>query len=200
MRLRDGKQGYGGEDAALMKKGDNIVLIGMPGVGKSTSGVVVAKLGGYRFLDSDLLIQHETGKLLKETIAEEGLEKFKEIEGRVNAGIDAAKTVIATGGSVVYSEEAMSHLREIGVVVYLRASYETVCGRISNPVGRGIAMEEGMTLEDVYKEREPLYVKYADVLVDIEGETIEETAKEILRKVSGYGRGILQTDDIKGKI
>ena len=183
-----------------MKKGDNIVLIGMPGVGKSTSGVVVAKLGGYRFLDSDLLIQHETGKLLKETSAEEGLEKFKEIEGRVNAGIDAAKTVIATGGSVVYSEEAMSHLREIGVVVYLRASYETVCGRISNPVGRGIAMEEGMTLEDVYKEREPLYVKYADVLVDIEGETIEETAKEILRKVSGYGRGILQTDDIKGKI
>lgn len=165
-----------------MKKGDNIVLIGMPGVGKSTAGVVVAKLGGYHFLDSDLLIQQKTGKLLKEIIAEEGVDNFKAIEGRINAGIAVGRTVIATGGSVVYNDEAMRHLGEIGVVVYLRASYETICKRISNPVGRGIAMEDGMTLHDVYKERTPLYEKYADIIVDIEAETIEETAHEILKK------------------
>ena len=105
---------------------NNIILIGMPGVGKSTIGVILAKLLGYQFVDADLLIQQQEKKLLKDIINERGTDGFIEVENRVNAGIVAEHTVIATGGSVVYGKEAMRHLKEIGTVVYLEVSYDTI--------------------------------------------------------------------------
>ena len=102
----------------------NIVLIGMPGAGKSTVGVVLAKRLGYRFLDSDLVIQEQTKKLLHELITEHGVDGFLKIEEDINAGLDCEQAVIATGGSVIYGEKAMEHLRKIGCVVYLKLSYK----------------------------------------------------------------------------
>ena len=109
----------------------------MPGVGKSTIGVILAKEIGYQFLDADLLIQQQENRLLKEIIAEEGADGFISIENRVNASIDANRTVIATGGSVVYGKEAMEHLREIGTMIYLRLSYASLKRRLHNLRGRG---------------------------------------------------------------
>ena len=108
----------------------NIVLIGMPGVGKSTAGVVLAKVLGYEFIDADLIIQQQEGKLLREIIAEVGTDGFIEVENRVNSQIEVEKSVIATGGSVVYGKEAMQHLREIGTVVYLKVSYDILEKRL----------------------------------------------------------------------
>ena len=116
-----------------MKK--NITLIGMPGVGKSTIGVVLAKVLGYQFLDSDLLIQKQEGRKLHQIISQEGNEGFKIIENRVNASIQAEETVIATGGSVIYCPEAMEHLKSIGTVVYLKLSLEPLSKRLGNLKG-----------------------------------------------------------------
>ena len=164
---------------------DNIVLIGMPGVGKSSAGVVLAKVLGYEFVDTDLVIQREEKRLLKDIIAMDGNDAFLAIENRINAGIEVHNSVIATGGSVIYGKEAMEHLKEIGMVVYLRASLETIQSRLLNLEGRGVAMKNGQSLEDLYCERIPLYEKYADVIVDMDGVTIEETVRnmhKILRK------------------
>ena len=109
---------------------NNIVLIGMPGAGKSTVGVVLAKVAGYKFVDSDLVIQEQQGKLLHELITEHGLDGFLEIENQTNASLDMTKSVIATGGSVIYGKEAMEHLREIGLVVYLNLSLESIADRL----------------------------------------------------------------------
>lgn len=147
-----------------MKK--NITLIGMPGVGKSTIGVVLAKVLGYQFLDSDLLIQKQEGRKLHQIISQEGNEGFKIIENRVNASIQAEETVIATGGSVIYCPEAMEHLKSIGTVVYLKLSLEPLSKRLGNLKGRGVLLKEGQTLEDLYRERTPLYEKYADLVID----------------------------------
>ena len=119
---------------------DNIIFIGMPAVGKSTVGVVVAKRLGYQFMDTDLLIQEEEGKLLKDIIEERGTEGFLEVEDRVNAGVDVAHTVISPGGSVVYCENAMRHYKEIGTVVYLQASFETINQRLNNAKNRGVVL------------------------------------------------------------
>lgn len=162
---------------------DNIVLIGMPGVGKSSAGVVLAKVLGYKFLDTDILIQEETNMLLKDIIEKEGLDKFKEIENNINAKVTANRTVIATGGSVVFGAEAMEHLKSIGKVVYLKASYEEINKRLGNLKGRGVAMEEGQTLFDIYEERVPLYEKYAEITVDETGKDIRETVNLILEKL-----------------
>lgn len=162
----------------------NIVLIGMPGVGKSSVGVVLAKVLGYEFVDSDLVIQRIEKRLLKDIIAEEGHDGFIGIENRINAAITADRTVIATGGSVVYGSEAMSHLADIGTVVYLCASYDTIRARLSNLVGRGVAMSEGQTLLDLYNERIPLYEKYGDVTIELDGLTIEETVGRIMEAIS----------------
>lgn len=148
-----------------MKK-ENITLIGMPGVGKSTVGVVLAKVLGYRFLDSDLEIQEQTGKLLHELIREHGSDGFLEIENKVNAALDVKHTVIATGGSVVYGEEAMRHLQEISTVVYLRLPYEDLELRLGDLHERGVVLKAGQTLQDLLEIRTPLYEKYADVIVD----------------------------------
>ena len=117
---------------------ENIVLIGMPGSGKSTVGVILAKVLGYTFVDSDLLIQKEEKKLLKDIIAKEGQEGFLKIENRVNKSIDTEKSVIATGGSVVYCQEAMEHLKKIGTVLYLKLDYQILNRRLSNLIGRGV--------------------------------------------------------------
>lgn len=148
----------------------------MPGVGKSTAGVVLAKIAGYRFLDSDLLIQQEDGRLLREIIAQEGNDRFHEIEERVNASIDVHRTVIATGGSVIYGPKAMAHFAEIGRIIYLRASFETVSSRVTNLVGRGVTMKEGQSFRDLFDERKSLYERYADIIIDVDRQGIEQTA------------------------
>lgn len=167
-----------------MKK-NNVVFIGMPGAGKSTVGVVLAKMLGYRFVDSDLVIQEKTGKLLYQLLDTCGLERFREIENEVNAGITADHAVIATGGSAVYGKEAMEHFREIAVVVYLKLS----CGEIRERLGdlheRGVAMEPGQTLESLYQERCPLYEQYADVTVDCDGKSLREVARQVYDRMQG---------------
>lgn len=159
---------------------NNITLIGMPGAGKSTIGVVLAKVLGYQFLDSDLLIQKQEKRRLSEIIEEEGYIGFQEVENRVNASIEADKTVIATGGSVVYCEEAMEHLKSIGTVVYLKLSLNALSKRLGNLKGRGVLLREGQTLTDLYDERTPLYEKYADIVIDEEGKDLEASLELLL--------------------
>lgn len=161
-----------------MKK--NIVLIGMPGVGKSTIGVILAKELGYQFIDSDLVIQQQEKRLLREIIEQEGVDGFLEIENRVNAGIQAEGAVIATGGSAVYGAEAMEHFRQTGTVVYLRLAYEKLKKRLGNLRGRGVVLRKGQTLHDIYRERSVLYEKYADIIIEETGRDIEATLREIL--------------------
>ena len=162
----------------------NIVLIGMPGVGKSTIGVILAKVMGYQFLDADLVIQQEEGKLLREIIAEQGTDGFIQVENRVNASLDVDKTVIATGGSVVYGKEAMEHLGEIGTVVYLKVSYDIIDKRLADIRGRGVVLREGQTLADLYEERTPLYEKYADITVLEDDLGVEETVERLLAQLN----------------
>ena len=158
---------------------DNIVLIGMPGVGKSTVGVVLAKALGFQFVDADLLIQEAEGKLLSELIEEHGTDGFIEIENRVNSQIQTHRSVIATGGSVVYGKEAMEHLKSIGTVVYLKQNLRVLQRRLRNLKGRGVVLKEGQTLVDLYKERTVLYEKYADITVDQYKQSIEQTLKAV---------------------
>lgn len=157
----------------------NITLIGMPGAGKSTVGIVLAKILGMEFLDSDLLIQKREKKLLWQIIEEQGLDGFNQVEEEVNASIEAEHTIIATGGSAVYSEKAMRHLKEIGMVVYLKVSCEELKKRLGDLKNRGVSMKEGQTLEDLYEERRPLYEKYADITVDLEKTDIRQAAEMI---------------------
>ena len=161
---------------------ENIVLIGMPSSGKSTSGVLLAKRIGYGFIDCDLIIQGEEGALLSEIIAKKGAEGFLEIEERVNAGLFASRCVIATGGSVCYSDRAMQHLKSIGKVIYLELSEQEAERRIPSLVKRGVVMRgEVNTLADLYRERVPLYERYADFTVHCDGQTIDETVEAIAR-------------------
>ncbi|MGI6088674.1 MAG: shikimate kinase [Bilifractor porci] len=162
---------------------DNIILTGMPGVGKSTIGVILAKEIGYRFLDSDLLIQEREKRLLKEIIAEEGIDGFLEIENRVNASIQTENTVIATGGSAVYGAEAMRHFKETGRVVYLHLEYDQLKKRLGDLKDRGVVLREGQTLLDIYKERELLYRQYADLILDETGRDLENTLAELIRQL-----------------
>ena len=160
---------------------NNITLIGMPGAGKSTIGVVLAKVLGYQFLDSDLLIQKQEKRRLSEIIEEEGYKGFKDVENRVNASIEAENTVIATGGSVVYCEEAMEHLKSIGTVVYLKLSLNALSKRLGNLKGRGVLLREGQNLTDLYEERAPLYEKFADIVLDEEGKDLEASLEILLK-------------------
>ena len=155
---------------------ENIVLIGMPGAGKSTVGVVLAKRLGLSFLDSDLVIQEREGCVLHEIIEKEGLDGFNGIEA-----IDVKRTIIATGGSAVYGKEAMQHLHEIGAVFYLKLSYEELKNRLGDLSERGVSIREGQTLLDLYEERKPLYEKYADYVVDCEGKSIREVVEEMTK-------------------
>lgn len=158
----------------------NIIFIGMPASGKSTVGVVVAKRLGYEFIDTDLLIQKQEKKLLKDIIAEVGNEGFLEIENQVNRDINPEYAVISPGGSVVYCQEAMEHFKEIGTIIYLKVSFETINRRISNAKNRGVVLKAGQTLRDLYEERTTLFEKYADYVVSEEGLGLEETIDEVL--------------------
>lgn len=162
-----------------MKK-DNIVLIGMPGVGKSTVGVILAKILGYQFVDADLVIQKEEGKLLKDIIAEKGTDGFIQVENRVNSNLQVHESVVATGGSVVYGTEAMEHLSEIGTVVYLKQSLRKLERRLRNIKNRGVVLRPGQTLKDLYRERTVLYEKYADIVVDESDLNVEQTVEAVI--------------------
>ncbi len=153
----------------MTDKRDNITLIGMPASGKSTIGVLLAKRLGYSFVDVDIVIQEQEGKLLKEIIAERGDDGFLEVENRINRELNVCKSVIAPGGSVIYGKEAMEHLKEISIVVYLKLSYESVKERLGNLVDRGVVLKDGMTLYDLYQERVPYYESYADITIDETG-------------------------------
>lgn len=157
----------------------NITLIGMPASGKSTVGVLLAKRLGYSFVDVDIVIQEQEGRLLKEIIEQEGTDGFLKVEDRVNRELDVRRSIIAPGGSVIYGEKAMEHLKAISTVVYLKLSYEEVEERLGDLKDRGVALKDGMTLRDLYDERVPLYERYADITVDETGKTPGKTVDEL---------------------
>lgn len=159
---------------------DNIIFIGMPSAGKSTVGVVAAKRLGYEFVDTDLLIQKQEGCLLKQIIAEKGIDGFLSIEDQVNSDVDVNHTVISPGGSIVYCANAMNHYKEIGTVVYLQTSFQTINERIGDPEKRGVVLREGQSLRDLYEERKELFEKYADITICEDGLTLEETIGNVL--------------------
>lgn len=165
----------------------NLIFIGMPAVGKSTVGVVVAKRLGKRFIDTDLLIQEQENRLLHEIIADIGEDEFLKIENRINRDIDVNNSVISPGGSIVYCEEAMKHFKEIGTVVYLQASYQTIKRRIKSPRKRGVVLRQGQTFRDLYKERTTLFEKYADITICEDGCRIEQTIENVLLAVEKPG-------------
>ena len=164
---------------------NNIILIGMSGSGKSTLGVVLAKRLGYDFVDTDILIQQKYHKLLQEIIDSEGNAEFARKEEAVLSEVDFKRTVISTGGSAVYYEKAMENLKRQGLVVYLAVPYEEIMRRIISPAKRGILIPEGLTLEDVWREREPLYRKYADVVLPVMREKVETTVQRLQQAMEG---------------
>lgn len=167
------------------KKKSNITLIGMPSSGKSTIGVLLAKRLGYSFVDVDIVIQEKEGCLLKEIIAEQGMDGFMEVENRINAELDVTHSVIAPGGSVIFGKEAMEHYKEISQIVYLKLGLEEVERRIGNVVDRGVVLKEGQTLKDLYEERIPYYEKYADITIDETGQTagrIVDTLRKLIEE------------------
>jgi shikimate kinase len=161
----------------------NIVLIGMPGSGKSTCGVLAAKALLKNFYDTDLLIQGLEGSALQDIIDEKGIEYFMQAEERAILSLNMDATVIATGGSVVYSDKAMQHLKNMGKVICLNLDYDTMCSRIRNITTRGVVMRNGATLRDMYNERLPLYEKYADVTIHCDSNTVEQTVEQIVKAV-----------------
>ena len=170
----------------------NIVLIGMPGCGKSTVGVLLAKAMGMAFVDTDVVFQAKEGRKLQRIIEEIGIDAFLAREEEAILSLSCNKTVIATGGSVVYGQRAMKRLHEGGVVVYIRLPYAQIERRLSNLATRGVTLREGQTLYDLYEERIPLYEKEADVVLDAVDLQIEQTVEAIARRVemmngAGYG-------------
>ncbi|MBR3994647.1 MAG: shikimate kinase [Clostridia bacterium] len=167
----------------------NIVLIGMPGCGKSTLGVLLAKSLGYEFIDTDLIIQKNTGRLLHEIVEEDGKEAFLDIERDAILTLsNPERTVVATGGSAVLRDEAIKHLKDSGVIVYLSLPYATVSKRIRNIKTRGIAFAKGETLKDIYNQRLPYYEKYADIKLRCDFGTVEKNVTKLvgLLKRKGY--------------
>ena len=165
---------------------DNLILIGMPSAGKSTAGVLLAKRIGFGFVDCDLMIQGEEKHLLSDLIDAKGSEGYLEIENRVCSGLFVSRCVVATGGSVCYCEEAMEHLRSLGTIIYLEISAEEAERRLTNLKRRGVVMRSGIkTIKELHRERVPLYEKYADIVVDCNGLTIDETV-ETLAAAAGF--------------
>ena len=162
----------------------NIVLIGMPGCGKSTVGVLLAKSLMMDFVDTDLIIQRSCRKSLVDIIKADGIDGFKKNENDILKSLGYANTVISTGGSAVYGGEAMRNLKSGGVTGYLKLCPESLEARINNIKTRGIAMQPGCTLKELYEERAPLYEKYADITIECEGKTVEECVGLIVDAVS----------------
>ncbi len=167
---------------------DNVVLIGMPGAGKSTVGVVLAKRLGFRFMDSDLVIQEQTGMLLYQIMEEKGVDGFLKVENDINASIIAGRSVIATGGSVIYGREAMAHLKSIGTIVYLKLGLDSIKERLGNLKERGVAVRDGQTLEELYAERVPCYEKYADITIECENRMIKDIVADIADAMGRNGK------------
>ena len=170
-----------------MKK-DNIVLIGMPGAGKSTLGIVMAKMINYQFLDVDLLIQSQCDKTLQKLIDACGPQGFIDVENEVLCGIDCEKSIVSTGGSAVYSKEAMEHLASIGHIIYLKISYDELKNRLQDLQERGVVMRDGMSmsLKDLYDERLPLYEEYAEITVDVCDLTITAAARKVVQAFEAF--------------
>lgn len=162
----------------------NIILVGMPTSGKSTVGVILAKILGYNFIDADIVIQKEEGKRLSKIIEDEGIDGFIEIENRINAGIEAEKTIIATGGSVVYGTQAMEHYKNIGKVVYLKVGMDVLTRRLKNVKQRGVVMRPGQSLISLYNERSVLYEKYADITIDEKNNTMEQVVSDLVEALN----------------
>jgi shikimate kinase len=163
-----------------MRHHENIVLIGMPGAGKSTVGVVLAKSLGMQFIDTDILIQERTGRMLQQILDEDGPDAFKRIEEETILSLHSRRAVIATGGSVVCSEAAMAHLKSEGVVVYLEIAYEEMEARLKNITTRGILLLPGQSLRGMYDERVPLYERYADLTVGCSGTDLESVVGNVI--------------------
>lgn len=163
---------------------NNVILIGMPGVGKSTIGVILAKVLNLDFIDSDIVIQQEMGMRLKEIIAQQGIDGFNATENRINSQINANDSVIATGGSAVYGADAMAHFKEIGQVVYLRIAYKDLQERLGDLDERGVVHRPEQTLLDLYNERTALYEQYADIIVDVESFDIHGTVLDLLKELN----------------
>lgn len=161
----------------------NIILIGMPGAGKSTLGVLLAKALGMGFLDTDIVIQQREGRVLQDILDREGTEAFLECEESAICSVEPHGYVVATGGSAVYSEKAMAHLARAGVIVYLRTPYEEIRRRLRDIRGRGVVLKNGATLRQTYDERVPLYEKYADISVDCAEESMEQSLNELIEKI-----------------
>jgi len=164
----------------------NIILIGMAGAGKSTTGVVVAKIMQKDFIDGDLLIQKQTGKGLQDIINEMGNDGFRKVEEKVLCSIEAVNSVIAPGGSAIYYPAAMEHFKKNGVVVYLHVPVEEIERRLSNLATRGVTLEEGQTVADLYYARLPLYEQFADITVYTEGCSLEDTVDRIVKQVRAF--------------
>lgn len=164
----------------------NIVLVGMSGAGKSTLGVLLAKALGMDYVDTDIIIQHHEGRLLQEIIDNDGIDKFTQIEEKTVSELQLKNCIIATGGSVVYSEKAMSHLKQHGQVIYLHVPFEEIVRRLTDVTTRGIVIKKGNSLREVYEERVPLYLKYSDITVDCSNKDIEQCAGEVIDIIQGH--------------
>ena len=161
----------------------NIVLIGMPGCGKSTIGVILAKTIGVGFVDTDLIIQQRENRLLQDIIDTDGIEAFLDCEENAVKTVDCDNTVIAPGGSVVFRDDAINHLKKNGKIFYLNVPLDEIKKRLNNISTRGIAANKNDSIEKIFIEREPLYKKYADVIVDLTDRTVEQAVGEICKKI-----------------
>ncbi|ABD41567.1 shikimate kinase [Methanospirillum hungatei JF-1] len=162
---------------------NNVILIGLPGAGKSTLGVILAKTLGMHFIDTDIIIQDKTGRLLQEIINTDGVERFLEIEEECILSLNKCHAVISTGGSVVLRSRAMKHLTSDGMIIYLEISYDEMVKRLKNITTRGIVLEPGQSLRDMYDQRIPLYERYADIRINCSGEAFESVVENVVLKI-----------------